>query len=61
MCTEYCSAHDRACEGGPDHGGEHQCYDCPDGRKLQRARMIAERVAAHRVYTDVVETTPDVD
>jgi hypothetical protein len=61
VCDEYCTAHDRPCEGNPDHDGDHQCIGCPDGRKLQRARMIADRVAAHHIYTDTIETTPDVD
>ncbi len=59
-CIGDCTIHDRLCERDPGHDGDHECYDCPGQMRARRRQMIADRVAAHRVY-ELIETTPDVD
>lgn len=60
-CTGECPQHDRLCEREPGHTGDCECVDCPGQRARRRAEMIADRVAAHRIYRELIETTPDVD
>lgn len=60
-CIEYCPTHHRICELDADHADDHECQQCPGFLARQRKAQIAERVSAHHIYTDLIETTPDVD
>jgi hypothetical protein len=60
-CTEFCPTHQWICELDAEHTEDHECQQCPNHLRRQRREQIAARVAGHRVYTDVLETTPDVD
>lgn len=60
-CGGECTTHGVLCDLDDGHPGDHECPDCPANLARQRKAMIADRVAAHRLYTDLIETTPDVD
>lgn len=64
-CLGTCPNHDWICERGADHEGGCGCSADPEVRDellaKQRKQQIADRVEAHRVYQDLIETTPDVD
>lgn len=61
-CVGDCATHGRLCELIPDHAGNHACPECSAYRRLDRAEMIAARVAAHHALHDSgFVTTPDED
>jgi hypothetical protein len=60
-CIGDCAVHNRPCDLDADHPDDHECPQCPSFLTRQRKAQIAERVAAHRTYVELIETTPDVD
>lgn len=59
-CIGDCAQHGRLCELDPNHPGDHECVDCPEYLRRQRAQMIADRVAAHKAMRDLT-IAPDED